>query len=816
MASEAHCRAESVTALGAEVSVGLICVPTLVALCLFPLHGTPLERYFNWNGLLGQLLHVWRDLEKEKKERLERIAQQERERAEKEERERVEKEKQAKKEKEEKERQLQERLQKLAQKEREKLEKEEKEKEEKERKEREEKERKEKERKEREEKERVEREEKERLEKEKKEKERLEKEEKERNEKERKERERVEKEEKERKEKEKVEKERKEKERKEKGEKERKEKEERERKEKMFAESVRKIKCVACQFENSPTDAFCAECGASMIQQKADQARKEQLAQNVVSQEEIVEPKASFRVSYVELKDASLLDILNAVEFDVLSEAISDKKEVGAYFSTKEVVAKLIYYLLSANPIKRSQYKPSRLNVLDSVEEHLILYKIKHLISDLFVNFDAEKIFECLSNNKDLLATFLDYLSVHPKEPNTFHHFNRLLYHLVDNAFHKFVLFYQSNKSVLGKLVDNIESIEIRKVILLMLQKEASFVKYTPQLQWSKNSLIPLLSDKLKEIVDTSSDNNDPLVSSICEFLSVTLGEVATSHPYLISEVESNMMDIIDKHLFGRHANSFHPLVCSLLPYNPLVEKSDGPSLSLSDENEEDDSLNVSDESKSVTFLPSLVTYFSSERFHEQMFKKLCEEPRRRGKPVLGMGRWRVLEMVHKLVTTSNDEIEQMLVKHQIISKFLDLFFTISWNNVLHTSTVNMLVYVLHNKRTETIKNFVLLEYQLLDKLLQILQTHYSDLKNPNFEIENYVVPKMPDIGFAAHLIQIANEIQYCYFQEIFPPKLLNVIKEQKDWNDFALTCLPLINEICKWEGVDDEPLKEEEEEESN
>ncbi|CAG8450416.1 9278_t:CDS:2 [Diversispora eburnea] len=193
---------------------------------------------------------IYKEKEREEKERREReekerLEREERERKEREERERIEREERERKEREEKERKEREEKERIEREEKERIEKERKEREERERKEREEKERIERERKEREERERKEREEKERIERE--ERARIEKEEKEREERERKEREekerkeREEKERKEREERERIEKEEKErKEREEREERERKEREEREEAERLRKEKEEK------------------------------------------------------------------------------------------------------------------------------------------------------------------------------------------------------------------------------------------------------------------------------------------------------------------------------------------------------------------------------------------------------------------------------------------------------------------------------------------------------------------------------------------------------------------------------------------------
>ena len=750
------------------------------------------------------------ELEKLEKERLEK-ERKEQERLEKErlEQERIEKER-LERERIEQERLEQERI------ERERLEREriEQERLEKERIEKErikheklEKERREQERKERErlEQERLERE---RLEQEIKERERLEKErlERERLEQERKERERLEKE---RKERERLEEERKEQEKleNEKKERERLEKEKKEQENIEKENKKNKEACPSCNFENSIEDYFCGQCGYNIRQQRMEKRRNEEVTSNSETVvEDIIEPKANFRISYVEFKDGTILDIFNAIDSNFLIETIGEKPVVSSYFAEPQVVAKLIYYLLSDKPIQRNQYKPSKKSFLDEHEDHMILYKVKIIVREIFLKFDSEKVFESLTNHNDLLLMLCNYLKLENKEPNTFHHFCRVLHHVVDNAFHKFIVFFQKYSFLLEMMINNISNIDIRKIMLLMLQKEANFVKYTPQLEWSKNSLIPLLNKKLQQCIKTK---NDTLTYSICEFIAISLNEVSQSHPHLSLEIQSLMLDTISDQLFGNNFASFFYLVLSLIPYNPLKEKNVSPEVSEEEEGEESDYFKNLDEN--FHFDQKLINFFTSKEMKKQIYENLLKEPSisSNSKQYLGAKRWNLIEMIHKLVTTSNKEIENSLVNSGSFAKVLDFFFLFKWNNILHANVVNLLVYVMHNERTSCLKEFLFLEYQFHLKCMDQLEKNYSSLNDSSFDIEFYTV-NPPVCGFLGHLVQLCNEIDYCAQSNYFSEKIFDYLNQDNDWQNFLSSTLNTLNDIHKWAG-EDQSLDEDE-----
>ncbi|XP_075230197.1 phosphatase 6 regulatory subunit 1-like protein fmt isoform X2 [Lycorma delicatula] len=163
--------------------------------------------------------------------------------------------------------------------------------------------------------------------------------------------------------------------------------------------------------------------------------------------------------------------------------------------------------------------------------------------------------------------------------------------------------------------------------------------------------------------------------------------------------------------------------------------------------------------------------------------------------PPLGNTRLHVAKLLSALVATHNPDVNSKLSELGTIGVLLDLFFTYSWNNFLHTQVEKCLAFALNsesalteNSHQNVLHNDIFVKCQLIQRVL----TAWND---------NEVEQEKPGgcrRGYMGHLIKISNHI----VNQMEKGTLGDFIKENlpeedyKSWEAFSNNTLETINKI--------------------
>lgn len=163
--------------------------------------------------------------------------------------------------------------------------------------------------------------------------------------------------------------------------------------------------------------------------------------------------------------------------------------------------------------------------------------------------------------------------------------------------------------------------------------------------------------------------------------------------------------------------------------------------------------------------------------------------------PPLGNTRLHVAKLLSALVATHNIDVNNKLTEFGTIGVLLDLFFTYTWNNFLHTQVEKCLAFALNaelvpseNSHENILLSDIFIKCQLIQRILSAWNDNDAEEKKPGGFRR----------GYMGHLIRIVNHISSQYEKGPLGDFLKEVLSEEvlNTWSVFVNNSVEPINKI--------------------
>lgn len=150
----------------------------------------------------------------------------------------------------------------------------------------------------------------------------------------------------------------------------------------------------------------------------------------------------------------------------------------------------------------------------------------------------------------------------------------------------------------------------------------------------------------------------------------------------------------------------------------------------------------------------------------------------------LGFHRLKVVEFLMSLVKSNHQRVDEELIKLNILSTCLDIFFNYKWNNFLHSIIEQMLVTILEGENEE-LKFSLFSHTKLADRIVAAWKENEEEIQKP----------KGMRRGYMGHLmIIIANTLNTAANN----PLVKQNLDENQAWNEFIATAYEEAKELEK------------------
>lgn len=138
----------------------------------------------------------------------------------------------------------------------------------------------------------------------------------------------------------------------------------------------------------------------------------------------------------------------------------------------------------------------------------------------------------------------------------------------------------------------------------------------------------------------------------------------------------------------------------------------------------------------------------------------------------LGFHRLKIVEFLMALVKSNHARVDEELIKHNVLSTCLDLFFNYKWNNFLHTF-IEQIILIIFEGENEKLKGSLFTHSKLAERIV-------AAWKENDEEIEK---PKGMRRGYMGHLMNITNTIVNLAATN---PEINEILdNESQSWKDF-------------------------------
>lgn len=125
----------------------------------------------------------------------------------------------------------------------------------------------------------------------------------------------------------------------------------------------------------------------------------------------------------------------------------------------------------------------------------------------------------------------------------------------------------------------------------------------------------------------------------------------------------------------------------------------------------------------------------------------------------LGIYRLKLVQLVSTLISTNYHFVDNELIEHRILSRVIDLFFQFKWNNILHCTIQQMVVFILETK-PPYLSLHLLRDCHLLDRILQVQQNEEQEKSiQQAYNVEKKFIDRIPHHGYTGHLLLIGSAI---------------------------------------------------------
>lgn len=580
----------------------------------------------------------------------------------------------------------------------------------------------------------------------------------------------------------------------------------------------------------------------------------------------VKEPRINFSLGTRAFANAKLEEVFETLELDDLLGAFKEP-QVAQYFSQPLVVRKIIWFILrpqpplfmaseevpptptmerpngsveaaASNPSKEEEEEKQQRAALASApslipqdgsadDKHELLMKIKIVSSELLTNPDSVVVLDTLVGNFELLDVLFSYWKEPVPDPAVFVSFTRLMDFLMHKRFYPFVRYIQvAGQFVLASMVRHLDVPDVSTLVHGMITKESFQVRHSPQLEWSRATLIPLVLERWNEVLQVPRPDSSEMIL-LCEFTTQLLLFHQARSRHILDELMPLFKAVTEKVIKGGasgYASEFLELFFSYFPPQHLQHVDLASALVMPPIDDED----VPEDSKilesrgggggsggaggnngagggapdkpRVVYHDTVELFLSSRLFQRSIRNSLHGLPPEGGsyrvsppskntvsssssskKAPLGAERWRSLQIVNRLIKMCLPTVDEALIISGALQKSLELFFEYPNASMVHSLVLDMLVYMLKHS-AEAVNCWVCLEFGFIKKALAVVK---EQLELPQVE---------RTVSYTWHLV--------CFFLEFVSvlernPVLAEVLgtslESNQGWRDFRDEVLPFL-----------------------
>jgi len=443
----------------------------------------------------------------------------------------------------------------------------------------------------------------------------------------------------------------------------------------------------------------------------------------------------------------TLEDVLSHV--DVIAECKYLRTELIDYLSKKDVVEKLIHYVINRGPSDPEKKVPP--TPYPYVASELFACEVDEILS---VFFDYPELLE-------LLFSFLDAPS--PLEPCDCAYFCKVVVVLITKKHTQLLEFIQAH-GILDKILNHIGVYSIMELLIRVGWDDGSGMSHFSEEEldsdWLQEvglagKLIAKLHPNLEKVPEVHANAACALVDAV-----VKSSPMVPKTVRLVAELQTKpLLDILFTNMFASSASSLtHSLSVAIV----LVQSCNEQRLQ--------ERLNGERKEEGV---PPIITHVIAS--FPKYLKILTEPPQEELKmqcgvlrPPCGASRLKIIELILALVRcVSEDEeadevttlIANTLASASAFVHMLDIFSHYHWNNLLHGLVEGVVHTVLDMSESEESASLLQLRRHLFGdaNLLPRIMTLF--VRNA----EAVQQPKGTRLGFMGHLIRISSVLRASY-----------------------------------------------------
>lgn len=503
-------------------------------------------------------------------------------------------------------------------------------------------------------------------------------------------------------------------------------------------------------------------------------------------------------------------------EDDILQECKAQTKKLVDFLSRSEIMDEMVTLIIQEPP--------------EDLDEKL-RYKYSNIACEI-LTADVAQINDVLSNDESLLNKLYSFLDTEkPLNPLLASFFSKTIGLLISRKTEAIFDFLKSKEDFVSLVLNHIETSAIMDLLLRLVtciennDIRCSVVKWLDE-QKVIQRLIALINPNFTE------ERNGNAAQALCDIVKVSrehmslLQEKAEPDP-LLQTIESieTLTELLNHMFNGEKRESV--LVSGISVFLSLLEfKRQGPAgqqqipqnqiqpalqgegaphcfASLFFRNDGPDQMTSLDAERLEQGVENVMTALTPHlnNFHQLLIvpppKSAITTTAGTLDPPVGFTRLEVAHLLTALLSTNTHSVNLQLVKLGTIGVLLDLFFTYTWNNFLHTQVEQSIGRILTNKPTSDeegnkvhpLLDQIFNEYKLVQRVLDIWDENEQEQTKPGKHRR----------GYMGHLTKIANHIaqnaENGINSNLIKAKIKELPEEYKNrWENFVVEILSEIN----------------------
>jgi len=419
-----------------------------------------------------------------------------------------------------------------------------------------------------------------------------------------------------------------------------------------------------------------------------------------------------FTVSAVETilerENFTLEELLD--EEEVLQECKAQNKKLLDFLTDPEILVKLFNYITE-----------------DADEEADSKRRFKYpYISCEILCCEVWQICDAIYQDEkllDLLYAFLD--KAPPLNALLMTYICRVAGVLLQRKISETIAYMKSKENIIAKFIKHLANSSVMDLLLKIIACEDT-VEGSGVLEWlCQTNLIPCLVEKFDPKFDAEVHENAS--QALLDIISVSMNAV----PPLMTQLESQdtITKIVDFVLLERkEGKSTSVLLHGLTVINELLKR------------------HVNDHYDANTKIESLVPILQVLVRNLDKFLDILVNPKAEAlltasgnlEPPFGFPRLKVLELFLSILRTKYRSIDEILVKLDVFTVCLDLFFSYPLNNFLHHVVQQKIIIVLEGYNDDLIVS-LFERGNLLSRIVQADQMNRAELAKPGWKRRSYM-----------------------------------------------------------------------------